>query len=393
MDYYLTEGLEEAEHREYKDNRSFAGAVKSQTKLAEAGNGGRYVVFSSVSEKQLAKIDKLRDARYPSLRFMYIEVYQTLIVKIASPLHEIVHREFEKLLWSKITPMGLLRNLGGMGSTRYKGISVKKEPDSCYKPRSRAGAASWPTVAVECGVSEDIGRLRVDANWWLTNPPLDPVNIVILFSVNKADRTIDIEKWERVRLLNRRSERNTPSATAMEPKCVHAFTVPAPNGNEPDPNDPDNDESDDSEPDNEVSYDEEDGNEPDSNDPDYDELDDDEQDHQVTYDAEAGNKPDSNDSDYDESDNSEPDNEVTYDEEADEEEVENEEADGKEVGDNEASNEEAHGEEPDSTKNILTLEFKKVFDRDLVEDTLEGNIEFDAFDLSIWAADIWHYGG
>ena len=339
MHYYLTEGLQEAEHRVYKDNHSFAGAVKSQTTLAEAGSGGKYVVFSSVSEEQLTKIDKLRDDRYPSLRFMYLEDQQTLIVKIiASPLHEVVHREFEKILWAKITPMGLLRDLAGMGSARYKGIAIKKEPDSCYKPRSRAGAASWPTLAIECGVSERIGRLRVDANWWLTNSS-GKVNIVVLFSVNKADRTILIEQWERESLPNRcsegttpserttpsehttpsecttPSERTTPSATLKGPKCVHTITIAAPNNNEPN-----------------------------------------------------NNQPNSNDPDNDKPDNDEPNND-------------------------EPSGDEPSNEEPDNSKHILTLEFKKVFDRDAVKDTVEANIEFTALDLSQWAADIWHHGG
>jgi len=233
MQYYLTEGLKDAEHRKYIDNRSFAGAVKSQTRAAEAGSGGKYVVFTSVSEEQLTTIDKLRNDHYKRLRFMYLEQQQTLIVKImAGELHEVVHRKFECMLNEKAARMGLPDDLGLIGGARHKGNSSRKEPDSCYIPRSRvlAGGTRWPTLAVESGVSQTIERLRVDANWWIMNSS-GAVNIVLVFSVKKADRIIDIEQWETGSLIHRRSPRlnpPNPPSTPMKPKRVNIITIPQP---------------------------------------------------------------------------------------------------------------------------------------------------------------------
>ena len=61
MHYYLPEGLEDAVHRIFIDNRSFAGAVRSQRNALRASNGGQYLVFSPVTESQLAKIEQIRD--------------------------------------------------------------------------------------------------------------------------------------------------------------------------------------------------------------------------------------------------------------------------------------------------------------------------------------------
>ncbi|KAG0638004.1 hypothetical protein HOY80DRAFT_1002110 [Tuber brumale] len=121
MHYYLTEGLQDAEHREYIDTHSFAGAVESQTKVAEATSGVKYVVFSPVSEEQLTKVDKLRDDRYKRLRLMYLEEQQTLIVKIMpGPIHEVATSRFAKMFDKKATLMGLDDDdLDDMRGTRY----------------------------------------------------------------------------------------------------------------------------------------------------------------------------------------------------------------------------------------------------------------------------------
>jgi len=217
-----------------------SGICTSQTRAAEAGNGGKYVVFTSVSEEQLTTIDKLCNDHYKRLRFMYLEHQQTLIVKImASKLHEVVHRKFEYMLHGKAAQMGLCDDLGKIGGARHQGNSSRKEPDSYYIPRSSvlAGAAPWPTLAVESGVSEMIERLRVDAHWRTTNSS-GAVNIVLVFSVNKANRIIGIEQWESGSVIHRRSPRLNPlnplgpPSTSIEPKCVRIITIPRPEDHE-----------------------------------------------------------------------------------------------------------------------------------------------------------------
>ena len=93
--------------------------------------------------------------------------------------------------------MGLteLDDLMDMGATTYKGTSTKKEPDSCWRPLdARPNELDWPTLVFEVGVSETLRKLRNDSRWWLANSQ-DRVKIVLLFKINRAARTIHIEKW------------------------------------------------------------------------------------------------------------------------------------------------------------------------------------------------------
>ncbi|CUS12168.1 unnamed protein product, partial [Tuber aestivum] len=113
-------------------------------------------------------------------------------------VHEQATRTFGRILWEKTIPMGLTRELQDMGSTRYQGSAVSKEPDSAFIPKSsRPGPGHWPTVVIDCGVSEGLTQLKTDACWWLNNSSGD-VKIVLIFSIKPVIKKIHIEKWEMV---------------------------------------------------------------------------------------------------------------------------------------------------------------------------------------------------
>ena len=84
------------------------------------------------------------------------------------------------------------------GSVMYKGNSCRKQGDSGVKPvPERAKELDWPTLVVECGVSENIRDLRADSNWWLTDSKGD-VKIVILVLMDLEGRALAIEKRQLV---------------------------------------------------------------------------------------------------------------------------------------------------------------------------------------------------
>lgn len=119
-----------------------------------------------------------------------------LIVKLPSGEHELAHNSLTDLLTYELFQMGisfpdLLSNMAGK---RCTGSSSSKEADSSYKPKSRHNKNDWPTLVFESGLSERLGRLRVDARWWLVNSKGD-VNIVIIISIKPAKRSLRIEKW------------------------------------------------------------------------------------------------------------------------------------------------------------------------------------------------------
>ncbi|KAG0123935.1 hypothetical protein HOY82DRAFT_494705 [Tuber indicum] len=217
MHYCLAEGLGEAAHNQYIDNRSFMAAVEWRMKELKAGRGGQYVVFSPISEDQLTKIDEYRDNHYKQLRFTYLKYQQTLIVKVGmpGPVHELVTSEFGRILWIKTIPMGLVGELKDMRGTRYEGIECSKEADSAFKPKSlRPYTTQWPTVVIESGVSEGLSQLQTDACWWLRSSS-GAVKIVLIFSIIEADKKIHIEKWEMVCVRNELATRGSPDEIVM----------------------------------------------------------------------------------------------------------------------------------------------------------------------------------
>ena len=93
--------------------------------------------------------------------------------------------------------MGLPRNkFADGGGTRNKGRSTSKEVDTAFKPAAhRPHENDWPTIVLEAGFSESVRQRRNDAWWWLSNIR-STVKIVLIFTVNRETRTVQIEKWE-----------------------------------------------------------------------------------------------------------------------------------------------------------------------------------------------------
>jgi len=195
--YYLTEGLEGVKAQHYRGTQSFMTAIDLQADQLRSGNAGQYAVFSPVTQDQLANIDLFRDTHYKSLRFLYYENEETLIVKIMPSIApELACTQFELKLVLKLAEMGLQDELLNIRSTTIQGIQCRKEADSAFQPwSSRPYKTDWPTLVIECGVSESINRLRGDSNWWFTNSAAQ-VKTVLLFSVSEKKRKIHIEQWE-----------------------------------------------------------------------------------------------------------------------------------------------------------------------------------------------------
>ncbi|KAG0134152.1 hypothetical protein HOY82DRAFT_603011 [Tuber indicum] len=113
-------------------------------------------------------------------------------------VHEVATSEFGLVLWEKTAAMGLDDDLKDTRATRYQGIPNSKEPASAFKPKlSGSGKANCPTLAVECGVSQSLDRLKSDANWWLKKLFRVHEYRSPLFNLRiKPSRTIHLEQWE-----------------------------------------------------------------------------------------------------------------------------------------------------------------------------------------------------
>ena len=193
MRYYLTEGLEGAEHQKYSGGPAFTEAIESK-----AGElRGQYVVFSSVGQKDFARVNRIRDADYKGLRFLYLDNEETLIVKTTfQALPGLVSARLLTILTMKIFAMGLDDELWNVGSTSFKGKHSSKEAYCGFKPGCfRPYKDDWPTLVLECGVSKCGVRLGADASWWLQHSQ-EEVKIVLVLKVSEEDRKIELEQWE-----------------------------------------------------------------------------------------------------------------------------------------------------------------------------------------------------
>jgi len=224
--YYLTEGLEGVETQHYRGTESFMTAINLQKIQLHSGNAGQYAVFSHITPHHLANLDDFRTTHCKSLRFLYYEYEETLIVRIMpGNAHELSCRGFEKAMLIKLLEMGLDDELLNTAATTYKGVGCRGEADSSFRPLStRPLSTDWPTLVVEHGVSQSLKGLRGDASWWLTSSN-GQVKIVLLFSISEKNRKIQIEQWEMSAGPDEQITGGKQDPDEMRPECVNKIAI------------------------------------------------------------------------------------------------------------------------------------------------------------------------
>jgi hypothetical protein len=136
-----------------------------------------WLVFSGFDKSKLLALDEL----HLPIR-VQIEG-NLLILKMVSREHEAMHTFIMGNITGQLMAMGLLLGLDFelLGRAKY---AHRLNPDSEKQGDGSIGPAipdPWPATVIEAGWSEGVGRLRVDASWWLSaklppdNPRLDPV--------------------------------------------------------------------------------------------------------------------------------------------------------------------------------------------------------------------------
>jgi hypothetical protein len=191
------EGLEDVNIRPFVGIPNMRKMIKSEyDRLQKGDTDQQYLVFKPVTVDDLTKIDRARGS-IGHIRLAHYTDIGLLIVKIPTAEHESAHRSLGNRLICKAVRMGLPDGeLHNVGATRFYGHKSSKEGDSAYRPYSlRLNKTDWPTIVIESAVSESLRHLRFDANWWLTKSGGD-VKIIIIILVNRAQLTLQIEKWE-----------------------------------------------------------------------------------------------------------------------------------------------------------------------------------------------------
>ena len=216
------EGLTDVNIRRYVGLTDMRKIVNGLSKALQLGTtDAQYLGFERVTREDLAKIDASRTSIGRHTRMTYYADIDLLIVKLMpSVKHEAAHRSLSEDFVYKIRVMGVPRNgLYPLGAARFEGHNSSKEADSAYKPLPiRSGESDWPTIVFESGLSESLGRLRADAEWWLIESG-GQVKIAVLISIKPTLSRLCIEKWE-LGLAER------PTTRAMSSNAQHPPQVP-----------------------------------------------------------------------------------------------------------------------------------------------------------------------
>lgn len=163
--------------------------------LAQGRSRDQYYLVRGVPSSDFQKLDD--ETCLIGARLQYDFDTEDLIVKLMPGLeHELVHTQFMRKLDKKLSAMGLSDEaVSFVGSATYIGNSRAKQGDAGIRPVAMRNRDEWPTVVVECGISESLARLRIDAHWWIANSAGD-VKVVIIVALDVATRNFVIEKWQ-----------------------------------------------------------------------------------------------------------------------------------------------------------------------------------------------------
>jgi hypothetical protein len=81
-----------------------------------------------------------------------------------------------------------------VGSTEFTSASgsSRKQGDSSFRPIH--DRIEWPSLMIEAGWSESVGRLKIDAAWWLGNSG-NHTRIVLLTSFKRQTQNLVIDRY------------------------------------------------------------------------------------------------------------------------------------------------------------------------------------------------------
>jgi hypothetical protein len=155
--------------------------------------GTPYLAFRCVLPDMLEQIDAYREKHLRSSRVLYDEEAELLIVKLMpGVLHGHATASFSQELLEQLHSMGLGGALKGLGDARFGTRGGRqKEPACSYKPSTRVGRDSWPSLVIEVGVSQTLSQLQCDAWFWLTKSA-GMTWVVFLIKIDDDEKSIII---------------------------------------------------------------------------------------------------------------------------------------------------------------------------------------------------------
>ncbi|RJE20749.1 hypothetical protein PHISCL_06918 [Aspergillus sclerotialis] len=189
--YAFLKGLPEGTPQfPYISNDDIYGKTKSLEQNLEADeNISPFLVFLDVPKETFDEATTSEKSPIKHCRFTYARHLQCLILEVLSKAHEAAREGMISLFDSKISEMGLYSTLERPGPVTRTYGQVSKQPDAQWLPHAPNEDPSKPTVFLEVGYSETLGRLENDAKRWLTCPR-SPLMMVLLVKVYEYPKIV-----------------------------------------------------------------------------------------------------------------------------------------------------------------------------------------------------------
>jgi hypothetical protein len=94
----------------------------------------------------------------------YTDINLLIVKLMPSPEYDAVAAEMGNAIRDAVLGMGVPKpSFRILTSTKFRGATSSQEADGAFMPRFRDKHNDWPTVAIECGLSESLRRLGTDA--------------------------------------------------------------------------------------------------------------------------------------------------------------------------------------------------------------------------------------
>ncbi|KAJ5988247.1 hypothetical protein N7481_003457 [Penicillium waksmanii] len=169
----------------------------------------RYVIFDHVDE--LAFQECFEDDSAERLLMHSLVTYNfishVIVLKMITPMHEAVHRAFSEIFgtWYR-GQEGRLMPQGGAG---IEGFTRKKSPDSSWNTTVLTPGRNrkWPTIIVEAGWTESMGKLKEDVLFWLRDSE-QQVKVALTMNITRRG-SITIQQWSSIQTAHKASVKPT----------------------------------------------------------------------------------------------------------------------------------------------------------------------------------------
>jgi hypothetical protein len=156
--------------------------------------GDSYVIFDHVDDRSFWEswddsVESLLLHSFVSYNF----ISHTIILQMVTPMRETANHAFSEIfaLWHRRQENRLFPR----GRTTVAGLTREKSPDSCWTTSVQVPGrdTKWPTVVIEAGWSEPIGKLEQDVLFWLRESE-QQVKVALTINVTRRG-SITIQQW------------------------------------------------------------------------------------------------------------------------------------------------------------------------------------------------------